>query len=162
MYDWRLLKNFSVEFFYKHTTLAIMPILASDALLRENKKIQWQNVTPRGIEPRPLMNLWFQVQHSPFSDDNIGIIANVVCLWKNPNDVSLASTSSLVTGLKVYSLILYTNQSVFCCALTVLPYSLNLHRYETRDSIGPFARKLDETLLLQRLQTAKYLKICLL
>ena len=43
-----------------------MPILASEALLCENKKIQLQNVTPVRIEPNPLMNLWFQVQHSPF------------------------------------------------------------------------------------------------
>ena len=41
--------------FHKHTTLAIMPILASEALLRENKKIQCY--PPVGIEPRPLMNL---------------------------------------------------------------------------------------------------------
>ena len=32
--------------FHKHTTLAIIPILASESLLCENKKIQWQNVTP--------------------------------------------------------------------------------------------------------------------
>ena len=40
-----------------------MPILASDDFLRENKKIQYKNVTPVSIE---LLDLWFQVQHSPF------------------------------------------------------------------------------------------------
>ena len=39
-----------------------MPILASEALLCENKKIQLQNVTPASIEP---LDLWFQVQHAP-------------------------------------------------------------------------------------------------
>ena len=47
--------------FHKHTSLAIMPILASETLLHENKKKQWQNVTSSGH-----MNLWFQVQHYPF------------------------------------------------------------------------------------------------
>ena len=37
--------SFDSRVFYKHTTLAIMPILAIDALLRQNKIIQWQNVT---------------------------------------------------------------------------------------------------------------------
>ena len=39
-----------------------MPILASEALLCENKKFQSQNVTPVSIEP---LDLWFQVQHPP-------------------------------------------------------------------------------------------------
>ena len=33
-------ENASIRGFHKYTTLAIMPILASEALLRENKKIQ--------------------------------------------------------------------------------------------------------------------------
>ena len=41
--------------FHKHKTLAIMPILASEALLYENKKIQWKMLPPVGIEPRPLI-----------------------------------------------------------------------------------------------------------
>ena len=45
--------------------MAIMPILASEVLLRENKKFQQQNVTLVSIEP---LNLWFQDQHSPFFD----------------------------------------------------------------------------------------------
>ena len=53
----------TIEFFYKHTALAIMPILASEAFLRENKKSQYKNATPVNIE---LLDLWFQVQHSPF------------------------------------------------------------------------------------------------
>ena len=39
-----------------------MPILASEALLRENKKSSNKMVPPVSIEPRPLMNL----HHSPF------------------------------------------------------------------------------------------------
>ena len=39
-----------------------MPILASEALFRENKKIQLQNATLVSIEP---LDLWFQVQHAP-------------------------------------------------------------------------------------------------
>ena len=42
--------------------MAIMPILASEALFRENKKIQLRNVTPVSIEP---LDLWSQVQHAP-------------------------------------------------------------------------------------------------
>ena len=34
--------------FHKHTTLAIMPILASEALQCENQKNPVQNVTPSG------------------------------------------------------------------------------------------------------------------
>ena len=38
---------FGLGFFHKHTTLAIISIMASEALLLcENKKFQWQNVTP--------------------------------------------------------------------------------------------------------------------
>ena len=42
--------------------MAIMPILASEALFRENKKFQLQNATLVSIEP---LDLWFQVQHGP-------------------------------------------------------------------------------------------------
>ena len=38
-------------FFYKYTTLAIMPILASDSLLRENKKSDNKMLPLVGIEP---------------------------------------------------------------------------------------------------------------
>ena len=41
--------------FHKYTTLAIMPILASDALLCKNKKIQWKMLPQVGIEPAPLI-----------------------------------------------------------------------------------------------------------
>ena len=34
-----------IGIFHKHTTLTIMPILASEASLRENNNIQQQNVT---------------------------------------------------------------------------------------------------------------------
>ena len=36
--------------------------MQSETLLCENKKFQYQNVTPVSIEP---LDLWFQVQHSP-------------------------------------------------------------------------------------------------
>ena len=39
-----------------------MPILASKALFRKNKKIQSQNATLVSIKP---LDLWFQVQHDP-------------------------------------------------------------------------------------------------
>ena len=39
-----------------------MPILASEALFRENKKIQLQNATLVSIEP---LDLWSEVQHVP-------------------------------------------------------------------------------------------------
>ena len=40
-----LWNHWAIRDFYKDTTLAIMPKLASEALLNKNKKIQWQNVT---------------------------------------------------------------------------------------------------------------------
>ena len=45
-----------------------MPILASEALLRENKKREssYKMLLPVKIEPRSLINLWLQVQYSPF------------------------------------------------------------------------------------------------
>ena len=42
--------------------MAIMPILASEALFRENKKNWLQNATLDSIEP---LDLRFQVQHAP-------------------------------------------------------------------------------------------------
>ena len=39
-----------------------MSLLASESLLRENKKLHSQNVTPSGNKARPLR---FQVQHAP-------------------------------------------------------------------------------------------------
>ena len=43
--------------------MAIMPILASKALFRENKIIQSQNAAPLvSIEQ---LDLWFKVQHAP-------------------------------------------------------------------------------------------------
>ena len=42
-----------------------MPILPSEALLRENQK-KWKMLPPGGIEPGPVINRWFQVQHSLF------------------------------------------------------------------------------------------------
>ena len=40
--------------FSKCIRMAIMPMLASEALFRENKKFQQQNVTPVSIEPLDL------------------------------------------------------------------------------------------------------------
>ena len=53
------------DFFENKTKLTIKPTLASEALLRENKKKSSEEMFPAvGIEPRPLINRWFQ--HSPF------------------------------------------------------------------------------------------------
>ena len=42
--------------FHKHTTLAITLILASEALLRKNKKSSDKMIPPVRIEPNPLTN----------------------------------------------------------------------------------------------------------
>ena len=52
--------------FHKHTISAIMPILASKALLCENKKSSDKMLLLVRIEP----SLQFQVQHSPFRTKN--------------------------------------------------------------------------------------------
>ena len=49
--------NIVLGFFYKHTTLAIMSILASESLLHENKKTSDKMLPPVGIEPWSLMKL---------------------------------------------------------------------------------------------------------
>ena len=43
--------------FHKHTTLAIIPILASEALVYENKKNPVKNVTPSGNRTKTSYNL---------------------------------------------------------------------------------------------------------
>ena len=43
-----------------------MPILASDALLCENKKIQWKMLPTSGNRTQASHNLRFQVQHYRF------------------------------------------------------------------------------------------------
>ena len=44
-----------------------MPVLASEALLCENKKIPvTKMLPPMSVQP---LHLWFQVQHSPFWTD---------------------------------------------------------------------------------------------
>ena len=53
---------FNIRVFLKCTRMAIMPILASEALFRKNKKIQLEIVTLVSIEP---LDLWFQVQRAP-------------------------------------------------------------------------------------------------
>ena len=58
------LLNESVGFFTNKAKLTIMPLLISEALLHENKKIHWKMLPPVGKEPKPLMNLWLQGQHS--------------------------------------------------------------------------------------------------
>ena len=42
--------------------MAMMPILVSEALFRENKKFQIQNAALVSIET---LDPWFQVQHAP-------------------------------------------------------------------------------------------------
>ena len=54
----------SIEFTMKQTIYH--SILASEDLLHDNKKIQWQNVTPSGDRIQASHYLWFQVQHYPF------------------------------------------------------------------------------------------------
>ena len=44
----------AIEFFSKCTRMAIMPILASEALFHENKRIHLQNATLVSIEPLDL------------------------------------------------------------------------------------------------------------
>ena len=46
--------------------MTIMPILATEALLRKNPKNPVKNVTPNGYRTKASHNLRFQVQHSPF------------------------------------------------------------------------------------------------
>ena len=53
-----------VELFSKCTRLKIIPILATEALLREKNPVK--NVTPSGNRTQVSHNLWFQVQHSTF------------------------------------------------------------------------------------------------
>ena len=52
--------------FPKDATLAKMTILASEALLHENKNSSNNMLLPVMIETGPLINLLPQVQHSPF------------------------------------------------------------------------------------------------
>ena len=49
--------EFANRVFHKHKILAIMPILASEALLLVNKKSSDKILPPVGIEHRSLMNL---------------------------------------------------------------------------------------------------------
>ena len=63
-----------------------MPILASDALFRENKKNQLQNATLVSIEP---LDLWFQVQHAP-------LYTNLVLACKTETLSSLYSHALLI------------------------------------------------------------------
>ena len=53
-YGFAFFKHFKCGF-QKHTALAIMPILASEALQRENKKSSNKMLPPVGIEPGPLI-----------------------------------------------------------------------------------------------------------
>ena len=46
--------------FHKQTTLAIMPILTSEALLHGNNKSSDKMLLPVRIELRPLINLWWR------------------------------------------------------------------------------------------------------
>ena len=66
--------------------MAIMPILASEALFHENKKIQLQNITPMGIEP---LDLWFQVKHAP-------LYTNLAFACKTESSSSLYSHALLI------------------------------------------------------------------
>ena len=56
----------AIEFSHKYTKLAIMPTLASEALHVKTKYSSNKMLPPVSTEPRQIMNLWFQVQQSPF------------------------------------------------------------------------------------------------
>ena len=75
-----------------------MPRLVSQALLvyMKTKQIQWQNVNRVSIEGRPLINLWFQVQHSPF--------------WTN---LTFASKTEILESLYSQALLILTESSKF-------------------------------------------------
>ena len=66
--------------------MAIIPILASEALFRENQKFQLQNATLVSIEP---LDLWFQVQHAP-------LYTNLTFACKTENLSSLYSHALLI------------------------------------------------------------------
>ena len=66
-------KVMTVEFFYKLFFTKIMPILPLEAFtMWKQKKCRNKMLTPVSIEPKSLICLWFQVQHSP-------IWANLAC-----------------------------------------------------------------------------------
>ena len=71
--------------------MAIMTILASEALSRENKKFQLQNATLVSIEP---LDLWFQVQHAP--------------LYTN---LAFARKTEILSSLHSYALLILTKSS---------------------------------------------------
>ena len=81
--------EFANRVFHKNKILAIMPLLASEALLHVNKNIQWQNITTSGNRIRASHSLWFQVQRSPFW-------TNFVFACKTGNLGSLYSHSLLI------------------------------------------------------------------
>ena len=66
--------------------MAIMPILASEALFRENRKFQLQNATLVSIEP---LDFWFQVLHAP-------LYTNLAFACKTENLSSLYSHALLI------------------------------------------------------------------
>ena len=66
--------------------MAIMPILASEALFRENKKNWLQNATLVSIEP---LDLRFQVQHAP-------LYTNLAFAYKTETLSSLYSHALLI------------------------------------------------------------------
>ena len=55
VHSYRAMTTNTIRGFHKHTTLAIMPILASEALECENKKSSSKMLPPVGIEPTPLI-----------------------------------------------------------------------------------------------------------
>ena len=61
-----LILRWSNQVFHKHTTLAIMPKWHQRLYYVKTKKSSDKMLPPVRIDPRPLMSLWFQVQHSPF------------------------------------------------------------------------------------------------
>ena len=88
------LNRVSTRVFQKQTKLAINPILALEALLQENKKEPIDKILPPvRIELRPLINVWFQVQHSPFWT-NLAFACKTETLGSLCNHVLLILTKS--------------------------------------------------------------------
>ena len=90
-----------------------MPILASEALLREHENFQWWNITPVSIEP---LDLWFQVQHSPFytnlafacKTETLGPLYNHAPFYTN---LAFACKTETLGSLYSHALLILTKSS---------------------------------------------------
>ena len=67
-------------------SLAIMPILASETLLRENKNSSNKMLPLMSIEPEPVINFWFQDKNSPFWTNLAGTTWEILTSLHAPLD----------------------------------------------------------------------------